>query len=671
MGSKSKFLNKYLGLFHQGSSMNKLEHEVVHSGWMTKSPPERKLLGPWKLFRVKWKKRYFVLCKPSGSLPGQYELNYFSDQSCARKKGTIDLDQCEQIIESLDSDQFPFLLAIKTICKGRERTYFLATDTEDDMAKWVSNLCSVCGLKQEESPEDLPEPKKEIPKEKDKTPVVAVNDLTLPKTMTKVPVVTQPSSKLSSQLSTSESYIPLQECRTGSQRQSPVDRRESVDSVPDELAPLPPRTGQPNYRDSNDVFDSGLYSVPPIKTPHISFDEFYTVPPPSHAHRNFDMDCQDDLTYDVPPRRGSPSTPRSSCSGGADSTLSGGRPVTPQDLPTYDTPPTRPTPYPRQSSPQVPPSRPPRPSTSTLQQNNYQNLPTNSHAFSNNDLSAIIPSPPRGIDRPLISYDVPKPHIEDKRESNINIVPAPPKPCSRTTGNKHSYINAATGYVQNDDDMYLSMDKPDNSGNKHDSTYTDMMTVVSPPIPAPRPPETLVNNVNDLYVSPPTARSLPRPTALSRNPNSVADDVHSIWSTTRTKSFKKHQNGTLPSASSSTSSSVINSRPSVPSKSPAVVLPHRDGNISSDDEGLNPMQRIRGVQSIPPPPAEEKELKYLDLALEETNDRESVHMRSLPMKNINANSTPTEYREIDFVKTEALSNTKRWGDDQRQHEKHN
>ncbi|ESO93663.1 hypothetical protein LOTGIDRAFT_98709, partial [Lottia gigantea] len=99
----------------------------------------------------KWKKRYFVLCKPSGSLPGQYELNYFSDEQCTRKKGTIDLEECEQIIESLDSDQFPYLLAIKTVCRGKERTYFLATATEEDMAKWVSNLCSVCGLKQEES----------------------------------------------------------------------------------------------------------------------------------------------------------------------------------------------------------------------------------------------------------------------------------------------------------------------------------------------------------------------------------------------------------------------------------------------------------------------------------------------------------------------------------------
>ena len=70
-------------------------------------------------FFQKWKERYFVLHKPSGSLPDQYELSYFNSVSCNKKKGSIDLDQCEQIIESLDSDQYPHLLAVKTVCKGK------------------------------------------------------------------------------------------------------------------------------------------------------------------------------------------------------------------------------------------------------------------------------------------------------------------------------------------------------------------------------------------------------------------------------------------------------------------------------------------------------------------------------------------------------------------------
>lgn len=99
----------------------------------------------------KWKRRFFVLFKPQGSLPHQYVLNYYNNEEGKKLKGYIDLEHCEQIIESLDLDLFPFLLAIKTFHKNRERTYFLAADTEDQMATWVRNLCSVCGLKPEDN----------------------------------------------------------------------------------------------------------------------------------------------------------------------------------------------------------------------------------------------------------------------------------------------------------------------------------------------------------------------------------------------------------------------------------------------------------------------------------------------------------------------------------------
>ena len=78
-------------------------------------------------------------------------LNYYNNEEGKKLKGYIDLEHCEQIIESLDLDLFPFLLAIKTFHKTRERTYFLAADTEDQMATWVRNLCSVCGLKPEDN----------------------------------------------------------------------------------------------------------------------------------------------------------------------------------------------------------------------------------------------------------------------------------------------------------------------------------------------------------------------------------------------------------------------------------------------------------------------------------------------------------------------------------------
>lgn len=89
--------------------------------------------------------------KPAQSLPGTYLLNYYRDENCKASRGCIDLEQCAEIIESLDSDQFEHLLAIKTTHKGRDRTYFLATQTEEQMTTWVRNLCSVCGMKPDES----------------------------------------------------------------------------------------------------------------------------------------------------------------------------------------------------------------------------------------------------------------------------------------------------------------------------------------------------------------------------------------------------------------------------------------------------------------------------------------------------------------------------------------
>ena len=44
----------------------------------------------------KWRKRFFLL-RRSGSLPSQYVLEYFSDESKRKLKGKIELDQCEQV----------------------------------------------------------------------------------------------------------------------------------------------------------------------------------------------------------------------------------------------------------------------------------------------------------------------------------------------------------------------------------------------------------------------------------------------------------------------------------------------------------------------------------------------------------------------------------------------
>uniref|UniRef100_A0A8D8RHQ7 Protein daughter of sevenless n=1 Tax=Cacopsylla melanoneura TaxID=428564 RepID=A0A8D8RHQ7_9HEMI len=114
--------------------------EIVHEGWLTKSPPTT------RIWRARWRKRWFVL-KHAGQIPGQYLLCYFTDRNCRKIKGQIDLDQCEQVDAGLRFEhrkqKYQHMFDLKT----PRRTYYLAADTEDEMNRWVDAICHICGLK--------------------------------------------------------------------------------------------------------------------------------------------------------------------------------------------------------------------------------------------------------------------------------------------------------------------------------------------------------------------------------------------------------------------------------------------------------------------------------------------------------------------------------------------
>ncbi|XP_050431846.1 protein daughter of sevenless [Adelges cooleyi] len=119
--------------------------EIVHEGWLTKSPPAKRVLKAVSV-KLKWRRRWFVL-RHSGELPGQYFLAYYTDKSRRKMKGRIDLDQCEQVDAGLRFEdrksKYHYMFDIKT----PKRTYYLAAESEDDMNKWVDFVCHVCGLK--------------------------------------------------------------------------------------------------------------------------------------------------------------------------------------------------------------------------------------------------------------------------------------------------------------------------------------------------------------------------------------------------------------------------------------------------------------------------------------------------------------------------------------------
>ncbi|XP_029356128.1 GRB2-associated-binding protein 1 isoform X3 [Echeneis naucrates] len=113
--------------------------DVVCSGWLRKSPPEKKLR------RYAWKKRWFVL--RSGRLSGDPDvLEYYKNDHAKKPIRVIDLNLCEQVDAGLTFNkkdlEHSFIFDIKTI----DRVFYLVADTEDEMNKWVRCICDICGF---------------------------------------------------------------------------------------------------------------------------------------------------------------------------------------------------------------------------------------------------------------------------------------------------------------------------------------------------------------------------------------------------------------------------------------------------------------------------------------------------------------------------------------------
>jgi len=175
--------------------------EIVHEGWLTKSPPAKRVLKAVSV-KLKWRRRWFVL-RHSGELPGQYFLAYYTDKSRRKMKGRIDLDQCEQVDAGLRFEdrksKYHYMFDIKT----PKRTYYLAAESEEDMNKWVDFVCHVCGLKpftvDENADFDCP----------------SVNNMTRPFPISVEEHDEEHSSPDSPTSTSSSHYIPISECISG------------------------------------------------------------------------------------------------------------------------------------------------------------------------------------------------------------------------------------------------------------------------------------------------------------------------------------------------------------------------------------------------------------------------------------------------------------------------
>ncbi|XP_051793729.1 GRB2-associated-binding protein 3 isoform X2 [Acanthochromis polyacanthus] len=125
--------------------------DVVCTGWLIKSPPEKKLK------RFAWRKRWFVLRR--GRMSGNPDvLEYYQSKNSKKPIRTIDLKECE--VEMLNGQ-----LRIKRdfhgkhlfVVKTSSRIFYLVAKTEEEMNSWISSISQICqfgSLEDHESSEE-------------------------------------------------------------------------------------------------------------------------------------------------------------------------------------------------------------------------------------------------------------------------------------------------------------------------------------------------------------------------------------------------------------------------------------------------------------------------------------------------------------------------------------
>ncbi|KAF3698022.1 GRB2-associated-binding protein 1 [Channa argus] len=103
-----------------------------------------------------WKRRWFVL--RSGRLTGEPDvLQYYKNQQSRRPIGTINLNLCEQVDAGLSFTKKELESSFVFDLRTEERIWYLVAESEEDMNRWVSAICLLCGFNPtDEVPETPP-----------------------------------------------------------------------------------------------------------------------------------------------------------------------------------------------------------------------------------------------------------------------------------------------------------------------------------------------------------------------------------------------------------------------------------------------------------------------------------------------------------------------------------
>ncbi|XP_068601011.1 GRB2-associated-binding protein 3 [Brachionichthys hirsutus] len=254
--------------------------DVVCTGWLIKSPPEKKLK------RFAWRKRWFVLRR--GRMSGNPDvLEYYQSSSSKKPIRVIDLKECEvEMLNGQVRTKRDFHGKHLFVVKTSSRVFYLVAKTEEEMNSWIGSISQICHIG---SPEDAES-----------------SEEGFPHTLTSVqpPPDGSDRTSVSSQLESSHplDYLYLSQCETGnvsssghdsfSNSEISLEQKSSDDSFKD-IVPSPLYTDSSSSSISHaspspSLFPQGRLSNPPLSAPC----SFMALPSPSssplsHCATNF------------------------------------------------------------------------------------------------------------------------------------------------------------------------------------------------------------------------------------------------------------------------------------------------------------------------------------------------------------------------------------------------
>ncbi|KAG7484174.1 hypothetical protein MATL_G00046530 [Megalops atlanticus] len=183
--------------------------DVVCTGWLIKSPPEKKLK------RYAWRKRWFVLRR--GRMSGDPDvLEYYRSKSSKKPIRTIDLKECEvqmhtevQLIRREFQNQHLFVV------KTSSRVFYLVAKTEEEMNSWVRSISQICHFGPLDDGTDSVDSFSHTPSPQQPSPAISSHISRIPSHNFAADGNTTEESRSESESSLPLDYLFLSQCETG------------------------------------------------------------------------------------------------------------------------------------------------------------------------------------------------------------------------------------------------------------------------------------------------------------------------------------------------------------------------------------------------------------------------------------------------------------------------